>query len=520
MLLRFAGVCAVALSLCLDASGQSAAKAAPRARTATAKPAARTTQTPAISQGTLRAHIGFLASDALEGRDTPSRGLEAAAEYIAATFLRAGLEPKFQQVKLARRENQVPSFEVKLEAGDQSIVLTQADAAIRAPQGLEINGEEAVRLNSMEALRDAEIEGKVVLANVAASPMNRFYIAQKKPRLVIYSGERPKPAPPMVLDPGEPLTTGIISERADVEKLVKSDVPVRVSAKIPPPKEDAVVSRNVYAILPGTDPKLKDEYVVLSAHYDHVGIKADGTGDRIYNGANDNASGTSAVLALAEAFKARPATPKRSIVFLLVTAEEQGLLGSEYFLDHPVIPVEKIVANINLEQLGRTDNKGGSTKSAALMTGYEFSELGPMMRKAGETRGVRFIEDPKNSRAFFLRSDNAAFANAGIPSATYSAAFEFPDYHGLGDEASKIDYENLALLTATIGDAVWTIANGATPPRWFSDEKDASSFAAKRPAQSTTRAAKTSPAPAARPAASAPARANSRATPPVPRSKP
>jgi hypothetical protein len=519
MIVRAAAVCLLPLSLLSPGFGQAASKAAPRPRATVRTAAPKAAQSPVIPQSTLRSHISFLASDALEGRDTPSRGLEAAAEYIGAMFLRAGLEPKFQEVKLARRQSEGATFEVRLEAGDQTIVLTQADAAIRAPQGLEINGEEAIRLNSVEEARNLKIEGKVVLANLPASPMNRFVIAQAKPRMVIYFGERPKPAPPMVLDPGEPLTTGIITDKPEAEKLIKSDAAVRVTAKIPPPKEDPVVSRNVYAILPGTDPKLKDEYVVLSAHYDHVGIKADGTGDRIYNGANDNASGTSAVLALAEAFKARPTAPKRSIVFLLVTAEEHGLLGSEYFLDHPVIPVDKIVANINLEQLGRTDNRGGSTKSAALMTGYEFSELGPMMRKAGETRGVRFIEDPKNSRAFFLRSDNAAFANAGVPSATYSAAFEFPDYHGLGDEASKIDYENLALLTATIGDALWTIANGATPPRWFSDEKDAANFAAKRPGQSTTRTA-ANPAPAARPAASAPARANSQASPQGRRSKP
>jgi Zn-dependent M28 family amino/carboxypeptidase len=292
-----------------------------------------------ISADSLRGHLSFLASDLLEGRATPSRGLDLAAEYIAAQFRRAGLEP----------------------IGDHDYFQT------------------------------------AMLQNGSA--------------------------------------------------------------------------RNVAGLLRGSDPALADTYVILSAHYDHIGIRPNGD-DRIYNGANDDGSGTVSVIEIASALAAAPVHPKRSILFLTFYGEEPGLWGSHYYVDHPLEPLNKTIAEVNLEQIGRTDAKDGRHVGVAFVTGYDYSNMGAILAAAAQPAGVG-IAPIKGD--YYERADNLWFARAGVPAHTLAVAAEFSDYHGVGDEWQKIDYANMANVDRAITLGVLQLASDAAPPHW----NDSSSVARK-----------------------------------------
>lgn len=175
-----------------------------------------------------------------------------------------------------------------------------------------------------------------------------------------------------------------------------------------------VEAPNVVAVLPGNDPKLKDEYVVFSAHWDHLGIGApDKKGDTIYNGAVDNASGVAALLEMARVLSAFPPTqkPKRSILFLIPTAEEQGLLGSEWYSQHPLVPLNKTAANINLDSM----NVLGPTNDFVAL-GAERSSLQAIVEAIARDRHLRISPDPRPEQGSFYRSDHFPFAKVGVPS--------------------------------------------------------------------------------------------------------
>lgn len=312
-----------------------------------------------ISAASMRGNLSFLASDALEGRGTPSRGLDIAAEFIASQFRAAGLEP----------------------LGDDGYFQT-ADWNLIDPK----------------------------------------------------------------------------------------------RAKNPPADNAAPVKvRNVAGILRGSDPSLKDSYILVTAHYDHVGLKP-GQGDGIFNGANDDGSGTVSVIELAKAFSANKVRPKRSIVFMTVFGEEHGLVGSRYYGAHPLVPIEKTIAGINLEQVGRTDDNEGAQVRAFGITGFDFSEVGAILKSAGDDTGIRVWKHPVNSDKYFALSDNQALADQGIPSHTVSVAYAFPDYHGAGDHWDKIDYDNMAAVDRTVALAIWTIANASEAPKWNAKNPKASKY--------------------------------------------
>ncbi|CAM4089766.1 M28 family metallopeptidase [Gillisia hiemivivida] len=176
------------------------------------------------------------------------------------------------------------------------------------------------------------------------------------------------------------------------------------------------VSKNVVALLPGTN--RKDEYIIYSAHWDHLGIGRPVDGDSIYNGAVDNASGIAAMLAIAEAFT-KDKKPERSVVFLAVTAEEQGLLGSEYYASNPIYPPEKTVANINIDAL----SSPGPMKDLTV-TGYGQSEMDEYAKDAADKQGRYIIPDPVPEKGYFFRSDHFSFAKIGIPALYASGAYE------------------------------------------------------------------------------------------------
>lgn len=165
--------------------------------------------------------------------------------------------------------------------------------------------------------------------------------------------------------------------------------------------------------------------MLVSAHYDHRGMRLDGDGDRIFNGANDDASGTAAVLALAQAL--RDIKPHRTLVFVACYGEEKGLLGSRTYAEQPVFPIAKTVANVNLEHIGRTDGPDGPHARRAVVTGFDYSDVPHILANAVTYTGVAFYRHPTNSGLFFSRSDNQALADRGVPAHTVSVGYLFPD---------------------------------------------------------------------------------------------
>jgi len=240
---------------------------------------------------------------------------------------------------------------------------------------------------------------------------------------------------------------------------------VVVHPVVHPGDPDSPKSRNVAAILRGSDPVLRDTFVVLSAHYDHLGIAKSGA-DRIFNGANDDASGTASVIEIARAMASLHPRPRRSVLFVLFCCEEKGLRGSIFYATHPLKPLAQTIAQLNLEQMGRTDSSEGPHLKSANLTGFDFSTLTQTLVDAGKRVGVSITKDPTGSDPYFNRSDNAPLARAGIPAHTVSVTYEFPDYHAVGDEWQKIDYANMAQVDEAVGIAVLELASSLVMPQW------------------------------------------------------
>jgi Zn-dependent M28 family amino/carboxypeptidase len=240
------------------------------------------------------------------------------------------------------------------------------------------------------------------------------------------------------------------------------------------PARRDVTLRNVGGILRGSDPALASQAVVLTAHYDHLGEEDPGPGDRIFNGANDNGSGVVSVIEIASALAALHPHPRRTILFMTVFGEEEGLLGAYYYARHPIIPLKDTVANINLEQMGRTDDTGGKELDAFAFTGPSYSDLPEIVSAAASAEGVKTWQK-RSADEFFDRSDNYAFALRGVVAHTVVVAFEYPDYHAVGDEWRKIDYDNMAKVDRGVAAGVLAIADAADRPHW-SDAKAAARY--------------------------------------------
>ena len=251
-----------------------------------------------------------------------------------------------------------------------------------------------------------------------------------------------------------------------------------LEGKIPkrPNSQEQANVRNVVAILRGSDPTLKKSYVLLTAHYDHLGTTATAgreaadhpaadSKDQIYNGANDDGSGTVSVIAIARALANVRPRPKRSIVFILFFGEELGLRGSEYYAQNPTVPLADVVADLNLEQIGRTDSTEGPELNRFSLTGIGYSSVSSTMKCSAARLGVNVYLDNGNDD-YFVRSDNASFAKKGIPAHTICVAFDFADYHRVSDEWQKIDYSNMAKIDRAIALGVLDLANNQRSPQW------------------------------------------------------
>ena len=215
---------------------------------------------------------------------------------------------------------------------------------------------------------------------------------------------------------------------------------------------------NVIGVLEGTT--RKNEYVVVSAHYDHLGTKKEGEGDLIYNGADDDASGTSAVLALAEYFS-KKGKNKRTIIFIAFTAEEMGLVGSTYF--GKGVDASKYVAGINIEMIGKESKYGPKT---AWLTGFDRSDFGKIIQKNLKGTGYKLYPDPFPKFNLFFRSDNASLARLGIPSHTFSTGPIDVDvhYHKVSDEPETLNVSNITETIKAIALGTESIINGKDTP--------------------------------------------------------
>jgi Zn-dependent M28 family amino/carboxypeptidase len=219
---------------------------------------------------------------------------------------------------------------------------------------------------------------------------------------------------------------------------------------------------NVVGVLEGSDPQLKDEYLVYSAHMDHVGVDRAVNGDSIYNGADDDASGTIAVVELAEAFAKLHPRPKRSIIFLTVSGEEKGLWGSAHFAANPTVPMEQIVANLNADMVGR------NWPDTIVVIGKEHSDLGETLNRVNAAHpelGMTAIDDIWPEENFYDRSDHINFARRGVPILFFFNGTH-PDYHRPSDEVEKIDAEKEARIVQLMLYLGIDIANAAQRPKW------------------------------------------------------
>ncbi|MCX5760978.1 MAG: M20/M25/M40 family metallo-hydrolase [Gemmatimonadetes bacterium] len=216
-------------------------------------------------------------------------------------------------------------------------------------------------------------------------------------------------------------------------------------------------SVNVVGVLEGSDPLLKDEVVLVDAHFDHIGVGLAINGDSIYNGADDDASGVTAVLEIARQLSGGP-QPKRTVLFVATTGEEVGLFGTRWFIDHPPIPLSRFVANLEIEMIGRPDSLAGGPGKAWL-TGYERSNMGEQLAQAG----IPIVPDKRPDQHFFERSDNIAFARKGIVAHTLSSYNLHTDYHQPTDDVKGIDLEHMATVVNAAARAVRLLADGPKP---------------------------------------------------------
>ena len=442
-----------------------------------------------ISPGALRSHVSFLASDLLEGRGTPSRGQDLAVEYIAAQFRGAGLEPAgddgyFQTANWQYAERKEGDVVLNVSAGGATITVPPGGATGNFLEPLILGATPAVFMDWRDALENNEAAtGKVLVVPAAPVPGAARVLQQKlkgKPALVLLIDREKRHGAGTggwLIDPEQAAVTGaapvLVLHAPDAAAVLEKGGAL-VSARVAAPSVRSVKLRNVAGVLRGSDPALKNTYVLLTAHHDHVGVR----NGEIYNGANDDASGVGSVIAVADALAKRKERPRRSIVFMTYFGEELGMLGSKYYARHPLFPLKDTVANINLEQTGRTDDSEGAQVNSLGMTGFDFSTVSDMLRKAAGESGIRLWKHASYSDQFFGRADNQSLADVGVPAHTLSVAYAFPDYHGKDDTWDKLDYDNMARVTRMLALGVYDIANDSARPDWTGAPK-AAGYAAK-----------------------------------------
>lgn len=472
-----------------------------------------------VSETYLRAHLGFIASDLLEGRDTPSRGLDLAANYIAAHLAMYGVQPGgtngsyFQPITLS--STRLHSTATSLSIGGTTAVLgkdflprnlTSADLDAEA---VFIASGYANRSKNIDPYADFDVKGKVIVTDgslpegvtmrdvfqdsnwespddaaarlgalavitISGSDSNAAWERSVERlsqggRYRMDSGDA-KAVPSITVSKslGESLRSGISAGTGSAPH-VRLKLAVQV---------DEQHTQNVIGIIPGSDPQLKAEYIALGAHYDHVGIgRPDASGDTIYNGADDDGSGTVALLEIARTV-AQGTKPKRSLIFVWHCGEEKGLWGSQYFAANPTIDFHNLILQINLDMISMSKKPGDTNpKNANLAGPNELFVIGPRIVSSDITKTV---EDVNNStlkldlnphydslddpERIFFRSDHYSYVAKGVPAVFFfSGPHEF--YHQPGDQVDKVDFAKLTKATKLMYALAFEFASQSTRPR-------------------------------------------------------
>ncbi|HTG37877.1 M28 family metallopeptidase [Sphingomonas sp.] len=500
------------------------------------------------AEAAMKAHVMFLASDAMQGREAGSATYDVAAQYVAAQFYAQGLRPAgdagsyLQTVPLVSyKAADKGSFGWTRTGGSaQALVFgedyipgadpSRATTAIDAPVVFVGYGIDAPAFDR-DDYAGVDVRGKVV-AFFSGAPAgmpgeerahfgnaaNKAVTAQEKGAVGVILLESPTSAKvrpfsrlvegwdharmtwanadgtgffaapdapslgTLSMKGAEKLFAGARTPWAKVVATAESkaakfravELPGRLSVKLST-ETKPVTSYNVAGMLPGSDPALRDEVVVLTAHLDHVGVGTPKNGDAIYNGAMDNAVGIAALIEEAKRFKASGQAPKRSVLFLAVTAEEKGLVGADYFARHPTVPKENLVADVNLDMPILTYKF-----EDIVAFGADRSTLGQYVKNAATRLGVAVSADPMPDQGFFVRSDHYRFVQQGIPSVFVwpgakgpgQAAFEAflsTHYHQPSDEVGQtppIDWASGVRFIEANYMIAREIADAAERPRW------------------------------------------------------
>lgn len=461
----------------------------------------------AISVSSLQAHLSFLSADPLEGRGSGSRGLDVAAEYIAAQFRRAGLKPAgddgfFQTTPRIKLTPRIDGFRCRLAVDGRAVDIAPGQLALVAAAGSNAPAMRDARIDAAPVVKVpfggpypeslGEAAGAVIMTELAAPPAdqaeraefskrrNEFLsrLAALKPAALVeirreaarrldYFASRQLVDPQQKGKPAPAAPTVClwdVEAAAIYDTLPPGPTAARFTLRLETPVETDAPQRNVIGLLKGSDPKLADTYVLVTAHYDGQGERPGP--DPVWNSANDNGTGTVSVIELAAALATLNKSPRRSIVFIAFHGEESGLVGSRFYAAHPVFPLEKTIAGINIEMVGRTDDADGNQRRRASLTGFDYSDMGEVFRRAGEQTGVTVFKHEKNSDPYFGASDNQPLAIQGVPAHTICVAFQPPDYHGPDDTWQKIDFENMAATVRMIGTALLIVAESEREPRW------------------------------------------------------
>ncbi len=452
--------------------------------------------TSTVSKADIEGHIYFLASDELKGRGTGTPELDIAAQYLATSLHRYGVKPVpgakngyFQEVTLT--ETSAPKkLSLRLNQYETSKILTVSS------RNADFNGS-AVYLNYGEAkdFRKQDVKGKMVvvkagtpgktdLPSVMGNGAEKRRLAAEKGAAGLieiielpdnvwanaehhFNGGKMAVAAPQGQ---EPFLHVWVQHNSAIANALQSKKDIAASLTIAGISHSTVTSKNVVGMVEGTDPKLKDEYIIYSAHYDHVGIgQPNAEQDSIYNGARDNAVGTVTVLSMAENLAKHPT--KRSALFILFTAEEEGLLGSKWYTENPLLPLNQMVYCFN------SDNAGYNDTSLITIIGLGRTTAEQHIKEAATQFGLTATDDPAPEQGLFDRSDNVHFAAKGIPAPTFSLGFSAFDgdvvkyYHQASDNPDTLDYDYLYKFFQAYVLAGRKIANDPVTPTWRNGDK-------------------------------------------------
>ena len=436
-----------------------------------------------VCERCIRAHEEFLASDTLQGRGSGTHDELVAATYVASQLRQYGIEPagdKGSYIQL------VPTVQRKITSPPQLTITPPGSEPISWDYGEEFLVAGLTQTEFSGPLRKLDIDkisdvekatvepGAVVLiigSDQSKVQQAAFSLASHAPAILMLARdsqserfEEAREELPKLHDRLEQDSTGdskfnVLELRQGAFRAlgeIADGAMVRFEARSSDKKGS---TWNAVGILRGSDPSLQHAAILFSAHLDHLGIGVPVNGDNIYNGADDDASGTTAVLELARML-GRGRRPRRTVIFALFGSEEMGELGSTYFSQHPPLPLQEISANLEFEMIGRPDP---AVKDDSLwLTGWERSNLGPALA----AHGARLVADPHPAEKFFARSDNFVLAKKGVVAQTISSYGLHGDYHQPSDDLAHLDFKHMDAAIGSLLAPVEWLVNSSFRPKW------------------------------------------------------